>query len=294
MHDLVARCDRVVAFRRVRYVRHAARRYRDQLIAFKQRARRHRYGRVLVRFAVVCPFIARRRDRDRYARGRHRQLTVCGRYRVVARRALRELVALHYVRYRALARERNAACDHCRDRVFAHQSFYVVLRPTLRCARVRERLVLRRDRQCCFFDDQLAGRCIDGFIITCDIFFAAHDLDCRAFEASILMRTGIRTSRRNIARNHQGVSISKTGDCVLTFYRARDVAVNRITTLLGAIIGHSFIFNRDRQRCAGNCQSAEFFLYNSIIVRVDIAPFDFVGIIRATRIGDRAGCLDRD
>ena len=64
VHDGVAFRDRVVAFGCVCYVRHAACCCCHQLVAIIQGAFCKRYFCILVGFAVICPFIACRRDYD--------------------------------------------------------------------------------------------------------------------------------------------------------------------------------------------------------------------------------------
>ena len=53
------------------------------------------------------------------------------------------------------------------------------------------------------------------------------------------------------------------------------------------------VLNGDLQLRIRNRQGAEFFLYN-IVFRVNFAPVDGVGILRAARIGDRAVRGDGD
>ena len=170
VHHLVARRDRVVARRSIRHVRHTTSRFRYQLVAFQQLAARYRYFGILMRAAVICPFIDRCRDRDRHARVRHRQLTVHLGYGVVACRAARELIARYNVINRALTRERDAARHGCSDLIAAYQAFYIILRPTLRFACVCERLVLRRYSHSLRCDRQCTGSICYGVVgrNTCD------------------------------------------------------------------------------------------------------------------------------
>ena len=158
VHDLVACLDRVVARRGVRYVRRASGRFRHQYVTFEQLAGRYRHFRVRQRRPVVRLLVVGSLDGDRRGGVRHRQLAVRCRNGVVPGCAGRELIARDLVLYRALARERDAAGDHCRDLVAADQAVHVILGPALRLARVHERLVLRRDCHSLRLDDQLRGR----------------------------------------------------------------------------------------------------------------------------------------
>ena len=116
MHHLVARRNRVC---RLRHVRHAAHGLRHQRVASQQATDRNCYCAIGVCVAVVGPGLACRRDGDGYSGMRHRQLSVLFRHVVVAGRASRELVACQCIDHRALARERDAACHHCGERVVA-------------------------------------------------------------------------------------------------------------------------------------------------------------------------------
>ena len=192
VHDLVAGCDRVVPFRSFRYVRHAAGCGSHQHVAGQQAAARHRYCGVLMRAAVICPCLARRRDRDRHGRFRHGQLAVCCRYAVVARRSRRELVTRYHVCYRALARERDAACDRRTDRVVAHQANHIVSGVAVRVAVVGELFALRCHRHSLRVDRQRAVNRRDH-VVRRHVFFAVHDLV--AFCDRVVPRRGIRYVR---------------------------------------------------------------------------------------------------
>ena len=188
VHDLVAFRNGVVSGRGISHVRHAAGGGRHQRIARQQAAFGHGHGRVCVRSAVVGPFLARRGDGDRHGGLRHGQLAVYRRNGVVAGRSSGEFIALHLVRYRALAGEGDASRHHCGDRVAAHQAFHVVLRPALRLAGIRERLVLRRDRHGLRIDRQSAGFRRDH-VVRSHVLFAVHDLV--AFRNGVVSGRGI-------------------------------------------------------------------------------------------------------
>ena len=120
MHDRVAFSDRVVARCCISHVRRTAGRGRYQSVAGQQFAARYGHFRVRQSIAVVGLAVARRSDRDRHFGLRHRQLSVHRSDAVVTGCARGELVALNHIRYRALARERDAAAYNCADRVVAH------------------------------------------------------------------------------------------------------------------------------------------------------------------------------
>ena len=189
VHDLIARLDRVVAFRRVGHVRHAARGFRYQLVAGQQLAARHRHCGVLMRAAVVGPLVACRRDRDRHRGVLHRQLAVLRGNGVVAGRTARELIALHHVVDRALARERDAAFNNCADLVIADQAVHVVLGPAVRRSVVCEGLILSRDRHSLRIDRQRAGFGRDH-IARGHVLFAVHDLVARLDRVVAFRRVG--------------------------------------------------------------------------------------------------------
>ena len=165
VHDLVARLDRVVPRRRFGHVRHAAGRSRYKSVARQQTAARYSDRRVRVRVSVIGPRLACRRDRDRHARRRHRQLSVHRRHRVVVRVARGEGVARYLVRYRALARERDAADHNRADRIGAHQTGNVVTAVAVRVAVIREGFALRRHRHSLRVDRQLAGDVGDVIVV---------------------------------------------------------------------------------------------------------------------------------
>ena len=175
VHHLVAFNHRVVAGLRIGYVRYAARRARYQLVAFQQFAFGHRHCAVAVGCSVVRPALACRTNRDRHFRRLHRQRAICCFYAVVAGCSGRELVARQLVRYRALARERDAAGYHRADRVGAHQAIHIVLCPALRFTCVREFLVLRRYRYSLRIDGQLAGHRRDH-VVRGHVFLTVHHL----------------------------------------------------------------------------------------------------------------------
>ena len=175
VHHLVACCDRVVAIRRISHVRRAARRSRYQLVASEQFTAGHGHLAVRQGASVVGLLVARRRDRDLHGGLHHRQFAVFSGYAVVAGCSGRELVARQLVRYRALARERDAARYDRFNRVVAHQAVHVVLRPALRCSIIGEFLVLSRDRYGLRIDRQRAGFSRD-LIVLGHVFFAVHHL----------------------------------------------------------------------------------------------------------------------
>ena len=164
MHDLVPCRDRVVTFCGIRHVRRASFRRRYQSIAGQQASARYGHRRVRQGCAIIRLAVVSCRDRDRHRCIRHRQLAVFCRYRVVAGSSLRELIALEFVRYRALARQRDASGHYCSDRIVTHKAFHVILRPALRCASICERFVLRRDRHGLRVDRQRTRRISDRII----------------------------------------------------------------------------------------------------------------------------------
>ena len=126
-------------------------------------------------FTIIRPFLACGRDRDRNFRVRHRQLAVFLRYSIVAGSTLGELIGLHFILYRALARERDASFHDCTDCIIAYQTVNVILRPALCCTIVNECFVLGSNCHCLWFDRQFSGFCSD-LIVRCHIFSAVHDL----------------------------------------------------------------------------------------------------------------------
>ena len=112
--------------------------------------------------------------------------------------------------------------------------------------------------------------------------------------------TGIRTARNSRALGGsvgygQDVAVAQAFDDVVIggdrFTGASDGRDKGAAFLLGAIVCFLDVLNGDRQGRRSDLQGAKLFLY-SIVVRVDRTPADGIGVLRATRIGDRASRCD--
>ena len=223
--------------------------------------------------------------------------------RVVApycRRALaRAFLARKYdrvaVRFFADFRDRSRHSEVCRLTVLVaryctrrRQCFTVVF-----AARA-----FRYDRQRRRRNAQLARSRVADRVVLRHVFVAAHDLDRCVLEAAVVIGRSynMRTGRGNISGDRQNVAFSKTGDGIRFFVditaRASDFA-NRVAGLFGAVIGDSLILHRNRQGRGRHRQGAEFFLY-SIVVRVDLAPNDFVGVVALFSANRRLRTSDFD
>ena len=243
MHDFVASLNRVILVSRISNVRYAAGRFRYQRVAGQQFAGGYGHSRVAVGASVIGPLVASRGNRDRYGGGRHRQLAVHRSYSVVSGCTCLELVALHFVRYRALARERDAAFNNCFDLVVAYQAFDLVVRIAVRCAVIGERFARRRHRHSLRIDCQLAG-CIGHHIV----FGNAGDL-LLIICSQVVLRAFryIGNGRSCSERSHDACLITAQCTCNSVFTCQR-LSIKRFAVCLGSncqrqcVIDSNYIF----------------------------------------------------
>ena len=208
VHDSVAWRDRVVARRRLGHVRHSTRGLRHKHVTVHQGSARHRHCGVAVSSSIVRPISTARRNGDRHGGVRHRQLAIGCRHCIVGGIARCERIARHLVRHRALARVRDAARHHRADRVAANQAYHVILRPALRCAIVRELMVLRRHRHSCRSHFQVTKHSCHSGIVACILHREAEQVLHNAFRNIGDMRIRIRCDGHHIARGGQRVAVS--------------------------------------------------------------------------------------
>ena len=191
---------------------------------------------------------------------------------------------------------------HARDLIRTQQA----CRPSILPPVVRQRIAvvflagrISRDRQLSLRDNQLAGDlvlCIDR-VEGRDILTAASDGDRRGVEVTIIIGSNIGTAGRDVVRYRQDVALAKTFNLVFIrlnrFVRAGDLAADRVALLFSAGIGHGLVLNGDLEGRIRDLQGAEVLNY-LVVVGVDRTPIDAVAVLRAARIGDRAGPGDVD
>ena len=239
VHDLVTCCYRVIAVCCIRYVRDTAGRLRDQFVAFKQAAFCQLNKCILMRTAVVRPLIARRRDRDRRTRIQHRQFTVNRADRVVACISTGELIALHHVRHRTLARERDAACHDCRYGICSNQACHIIFRPAVRRSIIRKFLVLRRNCQLNRCDRQRSGHGRDRIVLR-DIRRAVHDLVTCCHRVVSVCRI-----------RHVRDTACRFCDQLVAFKQTAASQLNQCVLMRVAVVRPLIARRRDRDRLAG-------------------------------------------
>ena len=176
------------------------------------------------------------------------------------------------------------------DCVSGDRMIFTVIRHAARVAVQHYRNVDRIDRQ-------FAGGEGRGCVVAGDVFVRfVYNGELRRFtKAAILICSNIRALGRRVG-DRQDVAICETFDRVIIgldrFARASDFA-NRVAGLFGAVVGRRLVLDRNLEFAAGHRQGAEVFLY-SIVVLVDLAPVDGVGVVARADIRPAAGDRDRD
>ena len=168
----------------------------------------------------------------------------------------------------------------------------------VRVAVIDARIVDRFNRHGRLLDNQLAGgegselielRHVDAVRVR------DRDRD-RVAEGAVIIRIDVRAVGRGIG-DRQLMTVCKTFNCILGFIDrftgAGDGLRQLVAVLLATVIGDGLILDRDGKRRRGDRQGTEFFLY-SIVVRVDFAPVDRVGVRAVADLGLTAGCGDGD
>ena len=166
----------------------------------------------------------------------------------------------------------------------------------MRVAVIDALIIDRRDRHGRLGDRQGAG--VEGrfFIEFLNVLILGIHNGERRAECTVLIGIYVRAVRRGIG-NRQDVALTETFDLVILgldrFTGTGDGSNERTTFLLAAVVHLFDGLDRDGKCRRGDRQGTEFFLY-SIVVRVDRAPVDQVGILAVADLGLTAGCGDGD
>ena len=150
------------------------------------------------------------------------------------------------------------------------------------------RLRLRSDGKRSLVDDQLSGVDRDLLIVRRSVFAAGGNGKLNLFFGVVLIRSCVDAGRRSIGSNGEHVALTEAGNDVVfgfdRFFTGAGDGGERASGLLRTGVGNSLVLDRDDQRCS--CHGEEAGLAgNIVVIRVDGAPLDLVGVVAAADLG---------